>query len=88
MLNLMRNSVFAAGVLALAATVTSFALPARAAVPADSRDHASAPPDEAKVLASGVRGSLTTDVSTMPQDDSGDGGDGGDTDDGGDDGSD
>jgi len=88
MLNLTRNSVFAAGVLALAATVTSFALPARAAVPADSRDHASAPPDEAKVLASGVRGSLTTDVSTMPQDDSGDGGDGGDTDDGGDDGSD
>ena len=87
MLNLTTKSILAACVLALAATVTCFAPGARAAV-AGSREHAVAPADEAYVLASAVRGSLTPDVSTAPHDDSGDGGDGGDTDDGGDDGSD
>ena len=88
MLNLTTKRILAAGVLTLAATVTSFALAAQVAVPADSRNHAAAPADEANILASGVRSGLTTGGSTVPHDDSGDGGDGGDTDDGGDDGSD
>jgi hypothetical protein len=85
MLDLTTKSILAAGVLALAATVTCIAPAAQAAVPSDPRDQAAAAADEMRALVSGVRGGLTNDVRTAPHDDSGDGGDTDDTDDGGDD---